>query len=171
MATVETMKAAMRLSIAALLLLSAFYPAPPAAAQPAVNCERPGTPQEAKALAKKAAKHLADKGPNKAFNDFMTRGAGFMPHDLYVFVFDRTGRMWINGGFPGMIGSSITDARDDNGRLFLLEAMRKADQDGSAWVEYQWFNPCNGRPMPKSTHIIKAGDFFIGVGAYGRLSV
>ena len=135
------------------------------------QCRRPGTPMEAKALAEEAAAHLAKEGMGKAFNDFMTRGAGFMPHDLYVFVFDRTGRMWVNGGFPGMIGSSITEARDDLGRLFLLEAMRKADQDGAAWVEYQWFNPCNGKPMPKSTHIIKAGEFFIGVGAYGRLSV
>ena len=171
MAPREPMKTAMRLSVAALLLLAVFCPMPPAVAQSAVNCERAGTPLEAKALAEKAAAHLANKGVGKAFNDFMTRGAGFMPHDLYVFVFDRTGRMWVNGGFPGMIGSSITEARDDLGRLFLLEAMRKADQDGAAWVEYQWFNPCNGKPMPKSTHIIKAGEFFIGVGAYGRLRV
>ncbi len=171
MASRETMQTAMRLSIAALLLLAAFCPAPPAAAQPAVNCERPGTPQEAKALAEKAASHLADVGPGKAFNDFMTPGPAYMPYDLYVFTFDGAGRMWVNGRFPGMIGSNITEASDSNGRRFLLDAMRRAAVAGAAWVEYQWYNPCTGTVMPKSTHIIKAGEFFIGVGAYGRLSV
>jgi cytochrome c len=135
------------------------------------HCRRPGTPLEAKALAEKAAAHLADVGLGKAFTDFMSPGAGFMPYDLYVFVFDGGGRMWVNGRFPGLIGSNATTARDSNGRNFLLEAMRRAERDGSAWVEYQWYNPCTGRPMAKSSHVIRAGRFFIGVGAYGRLSV
>ncbi len=135
------------------------------------HCRRPGTPLEAKALAEKAAAHLADVGLGKAFNDFMSPTAGFMPFDLYVFVFDGEGRMWVNGRFPGLIGSNATEARDRNGHNFLLEAMRRAKRDGSAWVEYQWYNPCTGRPMAKSSHVIRAGGFFIGVGAYGRLSV
>lgn len=134
-------------------------------------CARPGTPLEAKALAEKAAAHLATVGPGKAFNDFMTPGPAYMPYDLYVFTFDGAGRMWVNGRFPGMIGSNITEASDSNGRRFLLDAMRRAAVAGAAWVEYQWYNPCTGTVMPKSTHIIKAGEFFIGVGAYGRLSV
>ncbi|MDP6690952.1 MAG: cache domain-containing protein [Alphaproteobacteria bacterium] len=134
-------------------------------------CERPGTPLEAKALAEKAAAHLAKVGPGKAFNDFMSRGDDYMPFDLYVFVFDQTGQMWVNGRFPGLIGSNIADATDGNGRRFLLDAMRKAANEGSAWVEYQWYNPCTGTAMPKSTHIVRSGQFFVGVGAYGRLSV
>ena len=53
----------------------------------------------------------------------------------------------------------------------MTGAMRRADKDGSAWVEYLWYNPCTGKRMPKSSHIIKAGPFFVGVGAYGKLSV
>ncbi|MDA1101589.1 MAG: cache domain-containing protein [Proteobacteria bacterium] len=135
------------------------------------DCRRPGTPLEAKALAEKAAAHLAEVGLGKAFSDFMTPQSGFMPYDLYVFVFDGEGRMWVNGRFPGLIGSNITEARDSTGRNYLLEAMRRAERDGAAWVEYQWYNPCSGRPMAKSSHIVRAGGFFIGVGAYGRLSV
>ena len=134
-------------------------------------CARPGTPLEAKALAEKAAAHLAVVGPGKAFNDFMTHGDDYMPCDLYVLVFDQKGQMWVNGRFPGMIGSNIADAADSNGRRFLLDAMRRAANEGSAWVEYQWYNPCTGTAMPKSTHIVRAGQFFVGVGAYGRLSV
>ncbi len=155
----------------AFALLAWFATALPAGALADNNCRRPGTPLEAKALAEKAAAHLTNVGLGKAFNDFMTPGAGFMPYDLYVFVFDGEGRMWVNGRFPGLIGSNVTQARDDGGRNFLLEAMRRAKRDGAAWVEYQWYNPCSGRPMAKSSHVIRAGEFFIGVGAYGRLSV
>jgi len=58
-----------------------------------------------------------------------------------------------------------------NGPRFMLDAMRKGEPDGSAWVEYQWYNPCSGKPIPKSLYIVKAGEFFIDVSAYGRLSV
>ena len=132
-------------------------------------CDRPGTPLEAKALAERAAAHLADVGLDRAFNDFMSPDGGFMPHDLYVFVFDRGGRIWVNGRFPGRIGANIAGARDRKGRPFLFDAMRRADQDGSAWVEYSWFNPCTGTPMAKSTHVVRAGEFFVAVGAYGTL--
>jgi cytochrome c len=155
----------------AIALLAWFAAALPAGAQATDICRRPGTPLEAKALAEKAAAHLADVGLDRAFTDFMTPAAGFMPYDLYVFVFDGGGRMWVNGRYPGLIGSNVTQTRDDGGRNFLLDAMRRAKRDGSAWVEYQWYNPCSGRPMAKSSHVIRSGEFFIGVGAYGRLSV
>lgn len=136
------------------------------------SCDRPGTPLEAKALAETAAAHLADVGMGKAFNDFMHPQGGYMPFDLYVFVIDRKGLMWVNGRFPGMMGSSIGGASGGSGgQNIMQDAMKRADEDGSAWVEYNWYNPCTGEQMPKSTFMLKAGEFFIGVGAYGRLSV
>ena len=135
-------------------------------------CRRPGTPQEAKALAEKAVDHLAELGPEQAFMDFMAPGGEFVPFDLYVFVVDRRGQLWVNGRFPGLIGSVIGGGGGNGqGGPDWAETMRRADKEGSAWVEYLWFNPCDGKRMPKSSFIIKAGPFFIGVGAYGRLSV
>lgn len=161
------MTAAPRLLVAIVWLSLATLGALPALA--AASCDRQGTPLEAKALAEKAAALLTEIGPLKAFSHFMTPDGGYMPHDLYVFVFDREGRMWVNGKFPGQIGSNIAGALDQDGRPFLLNAMRRAEREGSAWVEYLWYNPCSGRPMPKSTHIIRVGSFFVAVGAYGTL--
>lgn len=150
-----------------LALVLAFANAATAAER---SCSRAGTPAEAQALAEKAAAHLQAAGPRQAFNDFMNPGAGFMAHDLYVFVFDRRGTMLLNARFPGLIGSSIANARDANGRPFLLEAMARAEREGATWVEYNWYNPCTGTVMPKSTHIVKVDGFFVGVGAYGLVS-
>jgi hypothetical protein len=149
------------------LLLVVFAASAPAGEQP---CGRAGTPAEAQALAEKAVAHLGAVGLRRAFADFMTPGAGFLPHDLYVFVFDGGGMMLLNAQFPGLIGSNIADARDVNGRPFLLQAMRRAERDGATWTEYSWYNPCTGEVMPKSTHIIKVGDIFVAVGAYGLVS-
>jgi len=134
-------------------------------------CRRPGTPLEAKALAEKAVDHMAEVGAERTFADFMSPQGDFLPFDLYVFVFDRRGRLWVNGRFPGLIGSSIAGGQNANDGPNWAEAMRRADKDGSAWIEYAWYNPCSGRAMPKSSHIIKAGPFFVGVGAYGKMSV
>jgi hypothetical protein len=134
------------------------------------SCNRAGTPAEAQALAENAASHLTAVGLRQGFTDFLTPGAGFLPHDLYVFVFDRDGIMLLNARFPGLIGSNIANARDANGRPFLLQAMREADEQGSAWAEYNWYNPCSGAVMPKSSHIVRVGDIFVCVGAYGLVS-
>jgi signal transduction histidine kinase len=153
-----------RLALAGLFTLTAI-----SAAQAQSECERFGTPLEAQQLAERAAQHLADQGPGRAFTDFMTPNAGFMQHDLYVFVFDDGGRMWVNGRFPGLIGSNVLRTQDASGRRFLMEGMLKAQRDGSAWVEYDWYNPCTAKVMPKSSHLIQAGPFFVGVGAYGTI--
>jgi hypothetical protein len=134
------------------------------------SCGRAGTPSEAQALAEKAARHLTTVGLRQGFTDFLTPGAGFLPHDLYVFVFDRNGVMLLNARFPELIGSNIANARDERGRAFLLDAMREAEREGSAWAEYSWYNPCTGAVMPKSSHVIKVDDIFVGVGAYGLVS-
>lgn len=147
-----------------LLLIAAPLPAAERA------CGRAGTPAEAQALAEKAARHLAAVGLRQSFADFLTPGAGFLPHDLYVFVFDGEGTMLLNVQYPGLIGGNIANAVDANGRHFMLEAMHRADREGATWTEYTWYNPCNGTVMPKSTHIIKVGDVFVAVGAYGLVS-
>jgi hypothetical protein len=38
-------------------------------------------------------------------------------------------------------------------------AEKAAARDGAAWVEYNWHNPCTGKPMAKSTLVLQAGNF------------
>jgi len=39
-------------------------------------------------------------------------------------------------------------------------AEKAAARDGAAWVEYNWHNPCTGKPMAKSTHVLQAGNYY-----------
>jgi len=152
------------------LLFSLALPGP-GQTQRSATCGRMGTLQEAQELAEQAADHLGAVGAERAFRDFLNPGAGFMRHDLYVFVLDGAGLLWVNGGFPELIGSNILDARDTKGRPFLAEAMAQARRDGAGWVEYEWYNPCSGKFMAKSSYVIAKDGFFVGVGAYGSVGV
>ena len=42
----------------------------------------------------------------------MTPGKGWVDRDLYVFVVDFRGNMWVNAGFPQAIGSNALGAND-----------------------------------------------------------
>jgi cytochrome c len=50
-----------------------------------------GTPDEAKAMAIRAGDLLKAEGPEKAFPEF-EKGAAFHDRDLYVMVYDQTGK-------------------------------------------------------------------------------
>ena len=64
-----------------------------AAAAPAAfaNDER-AKPEEAKALLAKAVAHIKSAGKDKALADFMTKAAPWVDRDLYITVYDLSGK-------------------------------------------------------------------------------
>ena len=48
---------------------------------------KPATPDQAKALAEKAASHMRDVGPEKAIADFNRADGGFVDRELFVVVY------------------------------------------------------------------------------------
>jgi signal transduction histidine kinase len=138
-----------------------------AAAAPAQEPCRSASQEEARALALKAAKHLETRtDPLDAFHDFMRARGGFLDRDLYVFVVDFSGNMWANGAFPEFAGSNAIGAVDTDGRLYMIELLTLAQQQGEGWVRYRWFNPCSGSYMMKATFFKRVGPFVVAVGAY-----
>ena len=134
------------------------------------RCERNATLIEAQALAEKAAGRLKEAGPKRAFGEFLDSKGAFQSHDLYVFVFRRDGLMLLNAGFPELMGSNVLAGDTSDGRSFGAEALRLTKNGGAGWITYNWYNPCTGRVMPKSSYVIGQGDLIIGVGAYGAIT-
>ena len=128
------------------------------------------TPAEAKAMAERAATYLAEVGPEKAFATFMDPKGRFIDRDLYVFVLDMEGTLWVNGAFPQAIGGNSRGARDRRGRAYIEEMLRLAGTTGEGWVEYDFFNPCTRELAPKASYVKRVGPFNVGVGAYGTVS-
>lgn len=128
------------------------------------------SPAQAKALATKAAAQLEKLGPREAFEQFMDPEGDYFPRDLYVFVVDFDGLMWVNGAFPMAVGSNAMDAEDSKGRRYIQQMLRVAKQRGEGAVEYQWVNPCTGVYSDKITFFKRVGPYVVAVGAYGSIT-
>ncbi len=123
------------------------------------------TPDEAKALAEKAASFLKQNGPEKAFPVFQAKDGGFQDRDLYVTVADTSGTMLVNGGMPSLVGKNLIDLKDVDGKPFEREVVAIKD---AGWVEFKWINPVSKVVQLKKTYQIRVGDFLVGVGAYAQ---
>jgi cytochrome c len=124
-----------------------------------------GTPDEAKAMAVKAAAYLQSAGPEKAFAAFDATQGAWQDRDLYVIVFDLKGVAVARGNNPGLIGKSLIDLKDVDGRAFIQEIVAISD---TGWVSYKWQNPISKAVETKTSYVVRAGDYVIAVGAYTK---
>lgn len=126
-------------------------------------------PDEARAMAERAASHLETVGPDQAFREFMDPEGAFIDRDLYVFVIDFQGILIASGAFPNSIGAVVADARDRNGRPFIQEMLELARIQETGWVEYDMVHPCTGEMTPKISFVKRVGPVIVGVGAFGTI--
>jgi cytochrome c len=134
--------------------------------QIASAAEDRGTPEQAKAMAEKAAAQLSTDGKEKAYAVFDDASGPYVDRDLYVFVLDLQGNVLAHGANKAMIGKSLINIKDPSGRLFVQDMLKIGETTGEGWVDYSWSNPTTKKIEPKSTFIKKAGDVLIGVGVY-----
>ncbi|HXZ01524.1 MAG TPA: cache domain-containing protein [Stellaceae bacterium] len=121
------------------------------------------TPDEAKAMAVKAAEYLKANGSEKAFAAFKAPDGGFRDRDLYVVVQDHNGVMAFHPIAPALIGKSMLDLKDVDGKPFNREVQAIKD---TGWVEFKWMDPTTKAVAPKKSYVVNTGDYFVMVGAY-----
>jgi len=124
-----------------------------------------GTPDDAKVLAEKAAAHFKDVGADKAIADFMNPQGGYVDRDLFVVVYDPTGKI-MSGLIPVLIGKNATELKDTDGKEFGKDIMAKAKADKTGWVEYRMTNPSTKKIEAKVSYVVQVGDYVVFVGAY-----
>jgi signal transduction histidine kinase len=132
---------------------------------PAVMAADHATPEEAKTMAVKAADYLKSNGPDKAFAAFNAKEGPWHDRDLYVAVMDSHGVVVVHGNNPGLIGRSILDLRDVDGKLFSREILAVTD---TAWVDYKWQDPVTKAVERKTQYEVRVGEYVVGVGAYSQ---
>jgi signal transduction histidine kinase len=124
------------------------------------------TPEEAKAMAERAAAHLEAHGPEKSFEAFNSKNdASFHDRDLYVFVFDASGKVLAHGANALLVDKNMAALKDVDGKPFVQETIAVKD---AAWVDYKWQNPQTKAVEAKTTYVVRAGQYVVGVGAYKR---
>jgi hypothetical protein len=126
----------------------------------------PATPDEAKALAVKAAAHMAAVGPDKAIIDFMDPAAGFIDRELFVVVYGPDNTILCGYGVKVLNGRDATTLKDVEGKEFGKDIIALAKSQGSGWVDYRMTNPLTKKVGPKTSWVIRVGDYILFVGAF-----
>ena len=130
---------------------------------PFVRAAGQATPDEAKAMAIKAAEYLKAVGPDKALPEFDAKDGPWHDRDLYITVQDSKGVMVAHGTMPAMIGKSMLDLKDVDGKPFNREIQAIKD---AGWVEFKWQNPLTKAVETKTAYEVRVDDYIVGVGAY-----
>ncbi len=124
------------------------------------------TPDQAKAMAEKAAQYVRDHGPEAAaaeFNKTAEDGSEFVVNDLYVFAIDTEGVFLSHPIKPALVGKNMINLKDVE-KTPLIKNFTEIDGEG--WSPYKWPHPVTKTIMPKKSYIINVDGFILGVGAY-----
>ena len=125
-----------------------------------------GTANDAQQLVEKGVALIAAQGRQKAFAAFADPDGEFIKRDLYLFVYDTSGKVLAHGGNPALVGKSMLDAKDANGKLFIRERIEIATSQGSGWQDYMFNNPESKLVESKTSFIRKLDDMIVGCGVY-----
>jgi cytochrome c len=123
------------------------------------------TPDEAKAMAIKAANYLRSVGPDKAFPEFNASSGAWVDRDLYVIVSTRDHVVVADGGNPHLVGHSTANLKDVDG-VSISEQVAAIKDAG--WVKYKWQDPTTKMVEPKAVYWVIVDGYHVGVGAYAE---
>lgn len=116
-----------------------------------------------------AASLVAEQG-EEAFGRLRDKLGPFVFMDTYVFVDRPNGAVLVNPGQPSLEGMNILDLEDLSGKKPAREYIAIAMDQGSGWVEYQWYKPESNTPARKKTFVrrVQHGEdvFVVGSGLY-----
>jgi cytochrome c len=104
----------------------------------------PGTKDDAKALAERAAAHVKKVGFEQAVKDFTADQAtwGLTTRDrlVYVYAYDYNGVALAHSVNGAVVGKELLGIKDPDGRTPIADSVQKA-KDGGGFVEFKWSSP------------------------------
>ncbi len=150
------MKKGLTIAIAILAWLACF----------SAQAANVGTADEAVAMVKKAVALIKSTTPDKAYADFTAKDPRFVDRDLYVIVYDMTGRCLAHGANPKLVGKDLLGIEDTDGKAYVQERVDLAKTKESFWQDYKFTDPVTRKIEPKSTYCERLNDTIVCVGIY-----
>jgi signal transduction histidine kinase len=121
------------------------------------GAEERATKKEAEAMVKKAvAAYKA--GGEKVFADINAPSKKFVSKDLYIVVYDVTGKCVAHGQNAKQAGKDLIGMKDPDGKAFVKERVDLAKTKGNFWQDYKFTDPLTKKVMHKQAYCEKADD-------------
>lgn len=115
-------------------------------------------------LVKRGYQYMKINGKGRAADIFSDKKSNeFRYGDLYVVVFDSKGRVVADGNNPDLIGQNLYNVKDDDGRYYVREIIKKASE-GNTWINIKSKNAYMAAYYEKID--LGVDQFFIGSGLY-----
>lgn len=133
---------------------------------PAMASEERAKPEEAKAMLAKAVAHIKSVGRDKAYADFMTKPGPWVDRDLYITVFDLSGKTLAHGANARMVGKDNINLQDANGKYHVKERLDIAKSKGKGQQEFAFLNPMTKQIEQKVMFFEKVDDIVVACGSY-----
>ena len=114
---------------------------------------------------------LIRQNGESAFSTLMKRNSRWSSDQSYIFVVDLQGKCYVHQD-TSLIGKSLYDIKDPNGKPFIQWFIRKAlGQGQSGWTHYRWIRHGDTLPSWKTTftHLANTQSgkvFIVGAGLY-----
>lgn len=127
------------------------------------------TKAECEAKVKKAVELVGKVGLDEALKTIQEDKTAFVWKDTYVFAIKLSDAMVLAHPVnPKHVGHIMAAAKDVTGKMFFVEFINVAREQGSGWVSYMWPKPGEKKPSTKETFIMRVPgeDALFGAGVY-----
>lgn len=132
----------------------------------AAAADKPGTPDEAVAMVKKAIAFMKANGTEKGLAEISNPKGRFVDRDLYVTVYDLSGNCLAHGFNQKMVGKNMIDLKDPDGKFFIKERSEQAKTRDQFWIDYRYINPTTKQIADKRMYTEKHGELLVSCGVY-----
>jgi signal transduction histidine kinase len=124
------------------------------------------TKAEAEAMVAKAVAYIKANGPDKAYADF-TNSPAFKDRELYVIVYDLTGKNLAHGANAKLVGKDLIGMKDPDGKLLNKMLVDLAKEKGKGWSEeFKFRNPTTDALQRRIVYVERLGETFVGCGVF-----
>jgi signal transduction histidine kinase len=127
-----------------------------------------GTADQAKAMVSRVVEFFKTNGKDKTLAELSNPKGQFIDRDLYVIAYSLDGVRLAHPYNPKLIGKSVLDAVDFDGKAYGKDIIDVAKAKGSGWVDYKFTDPTTKKLADKSLYVAKEGDLIFGCGIYKR---
>ena len=76
--------------------------------------------------------------------------------------------MLAHGANSKLVGKSLLDIKDVQGKAFVREQVAIARTKGNGWVEFEWINPVSQKMEHRITYLERQDDYFVLSGVYRK---